>query len=475
MLVTVVTGDAPATAIAISRQVGIVTDAAGVAIDSISKFTREYDKKSIAVNKDPNAIESQIVAANKNLSFKLPVDEFIHTNAVNVNGDEFEKMTPTDWDFVFAHKEIVFSRVSPEQKLDIVKECQARGHRVGVTGDGVNDSPALKAADVGIAMQSGSDVAKDAASIVLLDDNFDAIENAMIEGRLIVHNLRKVIAYQISAGCWCELIPVLATFFLGMTQPLSSFLMIIISCVTDASTGIALMCEPPETDILNDPPRNPKKDPLISYTIIGYSYLFWSNIVNVSGFVNYFYYMNHRASMDTVPNPVPLDDDGHRVFPSNYSPAQMVGAWNWGLNSGNLGSDEAAASSSASSVYYVTIVVTQWFHVLSIRRKSPYFVDAIMDTKKVGGSVLKRIWDELMESRPRKEMVIVIIFTACVANFFNETPFMHTYCGTGHVPAVNWGIALGFGIAAFINGEIRKWILLLYPDSTITKYFFFKW
>ena len=105
---------------------------------------------------------------------------------------------------------------------------------------GVNDSPALKRADVGVAMFSGSDVAKDAAAIVLLKDDFKSIVKGVEEGRLIFSNLRKVIAYQIAAGCWSELIPVLATFFLGMPQPLSSFLMIIISTVTDVYAGVAL-------------------------------------------------------------------------------------------------------------------------------------------------------------------------------------------------------------------------------------------
>ena len=84
-------------------------------------------------------------------------------------------LSSSAWEYIFNHDELVFARTTPEQKLEIVRQCQAKGHRVGVTGDGVNDAPALKAADVGIAMSSGSEVARSAASIVLLTDDFTAM------------------------------------------------------------------------------------------------------------------------------------------------------------------------------------------------------------------------------------------------------------------------------------------------------------
>ena len=230
-------------------------------------------------------------------------------------------LSPTACDYIFAHDELVFARTTPEQvgaqsssrmgkgdcgrryacahcalvisidlvvntpsprppsphpplqKLQIVRECKAQGHRVGVTGDGVNDAPALKAADVGIAMASGSEVARSAAAIVLLTDDFSAVAHSVREGRLIFANLRKVIAYQISAGSWSELLPVLACFFVGIPQPLSSFLMIIICCITDVAAAIALMYEPAETDIMAAPPRNVATTRLVTRSLIAYSYL----------------------------------------------------------------------------------------------------------------------------------------------------------------------------------------------------------
>ena len=105
------------------------------------------------------------------------------------------------------------------------------------------------------------------------------------EGRLIFANLRKVIGYQIAAGCWSELIPVLATFFLGMPQPLSSFLMIIISCITDVAAGVALTNEIPEKTIMTEPPRDPKAQPLVDMRLVGYAYLFYGTLESIASFV----------------------------------------------------------------------------------------------------------------------------------------------------------------------------------------------
>ncbi len=104
------------------------------------------------------------------------------------------------WNWVLSHQELIFARTSPEQKLRIVMECQRRGEIVAVTGDGTNDAPALKRADLGVAMQSGSDVSKEAGDLVLMDNNFSSIIQAIETGRLLSDNLKKVAIYLLPGG-----------------------------------------------------------------------------------------------------------------------------------------------------------------------------------------------------------------------------------------------------------------------------------
>ena len=189
-------------------------------------------------------------------------------------------------------------------------------------------------------MYSGSDVAKDAAAIVLLKDDFKSIVKGVEEGRLIFSNLRKVIGYQLAAGSWAELIPVLATFFLGMPQPLSPFLMIIIPTMNDVFAGVALTNEPPEKLIMLEKPRDAVKEPLVDFRLVAYSYLFYGTLEVIAAFVNYFAYMTSRGPLHVLPTPLPSDDNGNIAFPIGYSPGQLIRAWNWGTNANNLGADQ---------------------------------------------------------------------------------------------------------------------------------------
>uniref|UniRef100_A0AC35FB89 Sodium/potassium-transporting ATPase subunit alpha n=1 Tax=Panagrolaimus sp. PS1159 TaxID=55785 RepID=A0AC35FB89_9BILA len=267
--VVMVTGDHPITAKAIAKSVGIISEGSETVED-------------IAIRRG------------------IPVEQVNprEANAAVIHGSDLREMSADQLaDIIIHHREIVFARTSPQQKLMIVEGFQRQGQIVAVTGDGVNDSPALKKADIGVAMGiAGSDVSKQAADMILLDDNFASIVVGVEEGRLIFDNLKKSIAYTLTSNI-PEISPFLMHILFGIPLPLGTVTILCIDLGTDMVPAISLAYEEAESDIMKRLPRDPLHDKLVNERLISLAYGQIGMIQASSGFFTYFWIMADNGFM----------------------------------------------------------------------------------------------------------------------------------------------------------------------------------
>jgi magnesium-transporting ATPase (P-type) len=190
-----------------------------------------------------------------------------------ISGDQLRAMSPTLLQLALDAKEIIFARVGAEQKMLIVQALKKKGEIVAVTGDGVNDAPALKTADIGISMGvTGTDVAKEAADLILLDDNFASIVAAIEEGRAVFDNIRKFLTYILSSNI-PEIVPYLAFVFFRIPLPLTIIQILAVDLGTDMLPALALGAERPDPEVMKRPPRA-RGERLLSTGLIVRAYLF---------------------------------------------------------------------------------------------------------------------------------------------------------------------------------------------------------
>ncbi|KAJ2329392.1 hypothetical protein GGH92_009707, partial [Coemansia sp. RSA 2673] len=251
--VFMVTGDFALTAAAIARQCGIVTNSSIDSIEDIRAKALEHAPGALA---DAHGHKKMLADDLGTESIAEPSE---NVGSLVLSGSELVGLQAEHWDIICKYDEIVFARTTPEQKLFIVQELRARENYVAVTGDGVNDSPALKKADLGIAMnESGSDVSKEAASMILLDDNFASIVKGIEEGRLIFANLKKSIRYTV-AHSTPEVIPQILYIIVPLPPMLTSIMILVIDLGFEIFAALTYAWEPAESanGLMKLPPRKP--------------------------------------------------------------------------------------------------------------------------------------------------------------------------------------------------------------------------
>ena len=212
----------------------------------------------------------------------------VHGRPHVIEGHEFAALTDAELRDRLREEEVLFTRMAPKHKMRVVSILMEEGERVAVTGDGVNDAPALKKADIGVAMGlTGTDVAKEAADIILLDDNFATIVNAIEEGRAVYENIRKFTSYILSSNI-PEIVPYLVFVLFRVPLPLTILQILAVDLGTDMLPALALGAEKPTPGLMKQPPRDPKVG-LLSAPLLGRAYLFLGLIEAVAALYGFFY------------------------------------------------------------------------------------------------------------------------------------------------------------------------------------------
>uniref|UniRef100_A0A8C8AV53 Sodium/potassium-transporting ATPase subunit alpha n=1 Tax=Otus sunia TaxID=257818 RepID=A0A8C8AV53_9STRI len=407
--VIMVTGDHPITAKAIAKGVGIISEG-------------------------NETVEDIAARLNIPVSQVNPRD----AKACVVHGSRLKDMTSEQLDEILMHHtEIVFARTSPQQKLIIVEGCQRQGAIVAVTGDGVNDSPALKKADIGVAMGiAGSDVSKQAADMILLDDNFASIVTGVEEGRLIFDNLKKSIAYTLTSNI-PEITPFLIFIIANIPLPLGTVTILCIDLGTDMVPAISLAYEQAESDIMKRQPRNPKTDKLVNERLISMAYGQIGMIQALGGFFTYFVIMAENGFWPSGLLGIRVQWDDRWINDVEDSYGQQ---WTY--------EQRKIVEFTCHTAFFVSIVVVQWADLIicKTRRNSVF-----------------------QQGMKNKILIFGLFEETALAAFLSYCPGMDVALRMYPLKPTWWFCAFPYSLLIFLYDEVRKLIIRRNPGGWVEK------
>ncbi|VAX34013.1 Cation-transporting ATPase, partial [hydrothermal vent metagenome] len=320
---------------------------------------------------------------------------------VVIEGHEFERMGERELRERLSGKEVIFARMTPKYKMRVVSVLKEEGERVAVTGDGVNDAPALKKADIGIAMGvAGTDVAKESADMILLDDNFATIVNAIEEGRAVYENIKKFISYIFSSNI-PEIVPYLAYVLFRIPLPLTIMQILAVDLGTDMLPALALGAEKPTRELMKQPPRSPKER-LLNLRLLSRAYLFLGPIEAAAAMFGFFYVLNS-------------------------------GGWRWGEM---LAADNHLYM-QATTVCLTAIVVTQVANVFACRsfRESVFSIGFFSNRLIFAGIAFELLFQ------------LFIVYHPLGNRIFSTRP----------IPLKMWLVLIPFAVMLFAAEELRKY------------------
>jgi len=310
-------------------------------------------------------------------------------------------------------QEVIFARVAPEHKLRVVSTLKEMGHIVAVTGDGVNDAPALKKADIGVAMGvAGTDVAREAADMILTDDNFASIVNAVEEGRAVYANIRKFAVYVFNSNM-AEAVPFIVFLFSQgrIPLPLTVMQVLAIDLGTDMLPAVGLGAEAPESGVMMHPPRS-QKEPLLNGRLLGRA-LFWYGLIESVASMSAYFFMN----------------------------------WQHGWPAGSLASDGTLIYRMATTMTLAGVVATQVGAVLGCRteRTSIFKIGLISNRLILVGIAVE-----------------LLLLAALV-----YAPFLHGIFNTAPLGLIDWAYLFAWTPVIFLADELRKALIRKYGGSKL--------